>query len=47
MEVGTLPGLNREELRNPIYIHVNPKEDELPQPVIFLQGSLSQLIGGK
>jgi hypothetical protein len=47
MEVGTLPGLNREELGNPIDIHVNPKEGTLPQPTGFLEGTLSQLIGGQ
>jgi hypothetical protein len=46
-EVGTLPGLNREELGNPTNIHVNPKEGTLPQPTGFLEGSLSQLIGGQ
>jgi len=30
MEVGTLPVLNREELVNPTYTHVNPKECALP-----------------
>jgi hypothetical protein len=47
MEVGTLLGLNREELDNPTNIHVNPKECALPQPVGFLEGTLSQLIGGE
>jgi hypothetical protein len=46
-KVGTLSGLNMEELGNPTNIHVNPKEDALPQPTRFLEGSLSQLIGGQ
>jgi hypothetical protein len=47
IEVGTLSGLNREELANPIDIHMNPKEDTLPHLVGFLKGTLSQLIGGE
>jgi hypothetical protein len=32
---------------NPRDIHVNPKEDTLSQPDGFLEGALSQLIGGE
>jgi hypothetical protein len=47
-EVGTPSGLNREELGNPIDIHMNPmKEGPLPQLVGFLEDALSQLIRGK
>jgi hypothetical protein len=47
IEVGTLLGLNKEELGNPIDIHVNPKEDTLPQPVGFLEAALCHLIGAE
>jgi hypothetical protein len=46
-KVGTLSGLNKEELGNPTDIHVNPKEGALPLPARFLEGTLSQLIGGQ
>jgi hypothetical protein len=32
---------------NPRDIHMNPKEDTLSQPDVFLEYALSQLIGGK
>ena len=32
---------------SPTNIHVNPKEGALPQTTRFLEGSLSQLIGGQ
>jgi hypothetical protein len=41
-EVGTLTSLNKKQLGNPTYIHVDTKKDTL-----FLEGSLSQLIGGQ
>ena len=41
IEVGTLPGLNMEELGKPMNIHLNPKEGTLPQPLGFLEGLFS------
>jgi hypothetical protein len=46
-KVGTLIGLNKKKLGNPMDIHVNPKEYTSPQPTRFLEDSLSQLIGGQ
>jgi len=46
-KVGTLLGLNSEELGKSTDIHVNPKEGVLPQLDGFLEVSLSQLIGGQ
>jgi hypothetical protein len=40
-------GWHKEHLGNPTDIHMNPKEGTLPQPTGFLEGSLSQLIGGQ
>jgi hypothetical protein len=46
-EVGTLLGLNSEELGNSMNIHVNPKEGALPQLARFLEVSLYLFIGGQ
>jgi hypothetical protein len=46
-KVGTLIGLNKKKLGNPMDSHVNPKEYTSPQLTRFLEDSLSQLIGGQ
>jgi hypothetical protein len=44
MEMGTLLGLNEDELGKPKYVRVNRKEGTLPQTTGFLESVVSQLI---
>ena len=46
-EMGTLLGLNEDELGKPKYIRVNRKEATLPQTTGFLESAVSQLIAGE
>jgi hypothetical protein len=47
MEMGTLLGLNEDELGKPKYVRVNRKEGTLPQTTGFLESVVSQLIAGE